>query len=202
RNYVKLGTISSATNGGRNFWLGNNPNATWNTGNGLSATPDLRERLQATPSEAEKDFIQFKDGLKFIWANPARAAALYAAKWLNFWRLYPRPSTGYKVNKHLAMLLSILSCGLVLGFALIGLRGAFQHNPDATGLLVGMILCLSSFYALFFTSVRFRMPIDPLLMIFATHAVASLWQRRRESLPSMHIDMKDRAKSSLLKRYP
>jgi len=53
RNKSAIGKPVIATNGGRNFWLGNNQRATATTGNNVALPKELDERLAAVTSELQ-----------------------------------------------------------------------------------------------------------------------------------------------------
>ncbi|MCR4437645.1 MAG: glycosyltransferase family 39 protein [bacterium] len=179
RNYVRLGAFTLTTNGGRNFWLGNNPAATADTGNEVALPPDLAQRLDQASSEVERDRIYYATGLAFIRQQPVRFLRLAASKAVAFWRLYPVPSTGFKQNERLSKVASIVTFGPLLGLAILGLIASWRRSPRENLAFLCLFIGFDVAHALYIAIVRLRLPLDVFLMPFAGFGVVWLVQRWR-----------------------
>src|SRR5262249_32611794 len=67
------------TGGGRQFWLGNNPDATGATNENPTPPAWLVDTLYTHP-EREREGIYYREGWRFVRANPGRALGLYFTK--------------------------------------------------------------------------------------------------------------------------
>ena len=167
RNYYKLGApILVSSNGGYNFWLGNYPGTEAATGNrNVEGRDEERDAIEAAHSnEAERDLAYFRAAIEHIQANPGRFLALSFSKALNLWRLYPAPmSIPLDFKKKLS---SILSYGLLLPFCLYWLFRNLRRNRGAR-LVFLFFLAYTLLHAVFISKVRFRLPLDPLVVLMA-----------------------------------
>ena len=200
RNYlVSKDFVPIAWQGGYNFYLGNNPNAS-----GWSATaPEVDETwwggykdaiwlaeeetgVKLKPSQIS-DFW-FTKGFDFIFSQPLSWLKLTAKKTLYFWR-------GYEISNNINIYLykdfsSVLN--LLLGKFMIhfpfGLIGALS--------ILGLLICLKDFrrYLLlylfilsysasvivFFVCARYRVPVIPFLIMFSSFSLWWLFEKIKE----------------------
>ena len=172
-----------ATQGGVNFWIGNNPQA-----DGISSVLPGSNRFwtldQATriaEREAKRDLGPggvsdqfYKMGREFWSARPSDALKLMVRKTLLFFNRFEVSN-----NKHIAYfagqtpglsLLILLNFALLLPLALL----AFWYKPKSN---VAGLWSITLVYAvsviLFFIASRFRMPVVPWLAILAGAGAAS-----------------------------
>lgn len=178
RNYTRLGAITLTTNGGRNFWLGNNPSATAHTGNEVAIPAELATKLAKVTSEVERDRIYYASALVFIRQHPERFLRLTVSKALAFWRLYPMPSSGFKQNETLSKVASIVTFGPVLALAIFGLWLSWPQAPRQNLAFLCLFVAFDLAHALYIAIVRLRLPVDAFLMPFASFAVGWLSTRR------------------------
>ena len=162
-----------ATNGGYNFWMGNNPAAKASTGNGIHIPGDLDQQLSQAKSETEKERFYYQDAFQFIKKNPSRFIQLTVLKALNLWRFYPTPDTGYKILPSLSKILSVMTYTPVFLLAVFGFILAWTQKKEIILFLL-LFISLTATYALFITKVRFRLPLDPYLIVLASYAIAKL----------------------------
>ncbi len=175
--------VPLAWNGGINFYLGNNPAA-----NGWSATsPEIKRTWLGGYNDAiifaEKDMNKklrpseisaywFQRGLRSILSRPIEWSVLMLKKIYLLVSSYELPNNqSIKTYRSFSFFLRIpvLSFGLVLVLAAVGLFTAPGTKP------VRIIQLFLIFYALtivfFFVPARYRMPLIPMLLIFAAHGV-------------------------------
>ena len=177
RNYGALGKpVAVSTNGGFNFWLGNHPDVTAETGNRM--TPRMQHELGTIyarhKNEAERDSVLYETGMRYISEDPRRFLKLWAAKSVNLWRLSPRPMTEVQPAGGMERLLSILSYGLLLPFAAVWLIRSIKNRAEARLILL-MFIVFTATHALFITKVRFRIPMDPYVIICAAGGLIALF---------------------------
>ncbi|HEV8377093.1 MAG TPA: glycosyltransferase family 39 protein [Candidatus Polarisedimenticolia bacterium] len=146
-----------------------------------------------TPGQASNFWL--RQGLQWIGANPGAWIKLLSTKLLIFWNAYELPDNYnyYEVRKVLLNPMT-LSGGLLSGPLLMPTAGYLDAGPFGLiaplGLLgmaltwrrwrplVWLYLVLFGYMAtvlLFFNFSRFRVPIVPILCLFAASAVVSLW---------------------------
>ena len=169
RNYVHYGRfVLVASNGGVNFWTGNNALA---LGEGdLAANPNIKRAQLALRaahpglSEEEMEPIYYREAFAWILANPGDWLLLEARK---FFYLVVPIGPSYTLHSKLYLTASLVSYGLLLPFAVAGfiLLGARRARSPGLWLLVAsaVAVCL-----VFFAQERFRIPvIDPALAVGA-----------------------------------
>jgi tetratricopeptide (TPR) repeat protein len=190
-----------STYAGINFYIGNRPAADGYT----ASTPqryesygeyedsvDLFARRKA--EEVEKHPLNgaavqrywLKEAWKEIAAAPERTALLLLKKIVLFWN-------GYEIrnNKDIYFALQftpaldwlhrvwsfrVLSPLALLGIVLVALKG---RSVEDLWLFLGVAAHVAS-VVLFFVCDRYRLPVTPLLIVFAAGALTTLWQWARE----------------------
>lgn len=169
RNQQAFGRpVLVSLNGGSNFWLGNYPGVTAATGNRW--TPEMRAAWSALrdryPDEAERDQAFYRQGIEFVQADPARFIWLSLSKAVYLWHLWPQPMTDQGHPEALVILGSVLSYGVLLLPALIGLGRALSRRREAWLVLL-FCLSYSAVHALYISKVRFRLPLDTFVIVYA-----------------------------------
>ncbi len=175
RNTHVLGQpVLVSLNGGENFWLGNYPGVTAATGNRM--TPEMRQELFAIhaqhPDEVERDRAFYRRGMEFVQADPWRFLTLSLSKAIYLWHLWPQPMTDQGHPDTLVILGSVLSYGVLLVPALIGLARALRRRPEAWLVLL-FCLSYSAVHALYISKVRLRLPLDTFVIVYG--AAGLLW---------------------------
>jgi 4-amino-4-deoxy-L-arabinose transferase-like glycosyltransferase len=126
----------------------------------------------------------------------------YAGKFLDFWRFFPNlassdPQYNLKIyqkdkriiNKNIFSLskwkdiIVPLAFGNVMLFAIFGCFFIHAHFKKVL-LLIFPILTLALTYSFFITTIRYRIPIEPFMLIIAAHGVGSLYDRVKGNSPS------------------
>jgi 4-amino-4-deoxy-L-arabinose transferase-like glycosyltransferase len=174
RNYAHYGRLMLvASDGGVTFWTGNHPLA---TGDGdMAANPALKlanESLRARHpglTEEAMEPIYYREAFAWIRAHPLAWIELECRKL--FYLAVPfGPS--YRVHSRLYFVASVLSYGLLLPCAIVGLA---RLGPRVARTPALWLMALSAVAAVlvFFMQERFRIPtIDPVLVILAGSAWA------------------------------
>ncbi|MFH1567349.1 MAG: hypothetical protein ABIL09_05055 [Gemmatimonadota bacterium] len=137
------------------------------------ADPDWRRdagwRIEARtfeeiPSEVERDRYWFRQGVSEVRADPIHYLRLSGERFLRFW-YFLRPDYN-------------LWYMLVLPFFAAGLA-RYGLTPGYSLLAAAGALSLGAFTFALYGSTRFRLPLEPLFIVFAAAFVRDLWDRRR-----------------------
>lgn len=112
----------------------------------------------------ERDKYCREKALGWIKNNPDKFTWLLYRRALHFWRLYPM--IAYKAEKAAA----IATSGIYFPLAAIGLLLALPFFKRIS-LLPALFLSYTLVHVFFATMIRYRVPIDPFVLIFAAYAV-------------------------------
>jgi len=181
------------SNGGLNFFLGNNPDAVgvyYNVDRlDLATDPDGRVFAESilqrpvTPSEASSYYLA--RAFTFIRTQPALFIGLQFRKALLFFHYKEISQLGYNyrfIAETAVPLLAYVPTFLVVGpLALIGCV-AFARQRRALALLYGFLLAQFLAVILFFVTDRFRLSAVPFMIVFAGAALDRIliwWQGKR-----------------------
>jgi 4-amino-4-deoxy-L-arabinose transferase-like glycosyltransferase len=179
RNEARLGSfIPVSTNGGLNLLLGNNPNATPTTGVDADITEYIETVGRRGYDEVEIDRYYREQALDWITANPGSAAVLYVGKLANFFN-YRSNVVSDSQQSGLTDALGALTYYPLLLLFVVRLA-MFRRVPlvRGEGLLALSYLGYAVTAAVFFTRIRFRVPVDQLMIgVVASGAVG--WYRLR-----------------------
>jgi hypothetical protein len=112
-----------------------------------------------------------KKTTSFIRADPRRAAKIIAGKALLFWRPWPYDPHTWWQRGAFGVYFTIL-----FALALYGAR-LVMSNPDWSPVWA-LFAYLTVLHSVFFTSLRYRLPLEPFLCLLAAVGVAGLLKRR------------------------
>ena len=175
------------TNAGYAFYFANHPiygtrfidilpNETY-----LSLVPDsLRQLNEPTMGDA-----LMKLSIQQILADPGRYVLLSLSRFETYFMFWPSMASGMLSN-----LTRVLSFGVALPFILAGVwlsLRQWRRNWRQLGLMYGFVLVYAGIHLLSWALVRYRLPIDAVMLIFASKAVVEMvaWLRARvRVLPS------------------
>ena len=173
RNYSATGEfIPVSVGGGREFLLGIVPGATGSSQSRM-ALPQEVEETRFTSDRMEWDRQCFRVGLEYARAEPGRFLRLYVAKFLNLYRFYPMTMTSNRFTGSKTTWISMLTYGPVLMLALAGVWIERRRWRDYLPPLA-VVAAFSLVYPAFTTCVRYRLPIDAYLILFAAVAIGAL----------------------------
>jgi len=175
RNYLKYNAFILISTGGQDFWLSNNDVAM-----SLETSPDLdmsapdkwvwfpKERhaeISKMP-KLEADRVFWKEGKEWIRDNPDKFAWLLPKRLLHFWRLWPKMASSR--DKMLAKMTS----GIYFPLAFAGVILSFRRYWKKTLLLILLFVSFTAAYLPFYCMVRYRVPLDPIVLIFTGYVLA------------------------------
>lgn len=142
------------------------------------------EPVQAGHETASQRSAYFyRRGLEFIAGSPVRYLGLMAKKTWLFWSgvEIKRNLDIYYAREYSALLATLLwdrgvsfPFGLVAPLSLLGLAWTWSRRDPELGLLRLYVLTYSASVILFFVTARYRMPVVPVLLLFAAEAVRRL----------------------------
>ncbi|PKM92545.1 MAG: hypothetical protein CVU80_02785, partial [Elusimicrobia bacterium HGW-Elusimicrobia-4] len=105
---------------------------------------------------------------EWIKNNPEKFRWLVKRRLIHFWRLYPMMA--YKWQKVVAMMTS----GIYIPLCLIGIILSIK-NFQKTSLLICLFIIYTLVHLPFVATLRFRIPIDPYIIIFAAYTIHFIW---------------------------
>ncbi|MDD2804843.1 MAG: glycosyltransferase family 39 protein [Elusimicrobiales bacterium] len=165
--------------------------AFWSETMGELSTPQSIEQTEpAIPEDwrylmtlplPERDKICKQKAKAWISENPDKLLALCWLRFKHFWRLYPMMA--YPWQKYAAMATS----GLYLPLAFFGLLLSWRQFKK-TSLLVALFGSYTLVHLFFVVVLRYRVPIDPFLMLLAAYAVTAVWERLRPTAQETNSD--------------
>jgi 4-amino-4-deoxy-L-arabinose transferase-like glycosyltransferase len=170
RNYAIYKTFVPGTlETGLFLYLGNNHLSTGGTGGWTKWGQD-----QFVPQDSgklftiESDRELTKKAIKFISCNPKRFLWLCWRKIVNMWRPFYADARFF--NK---LIMSLLDIPIMI-LAVLGIFLAFSNSFTKTCLLILLIIYLNVISLITISSIRYRYPIMPFLIIFAASALVYL----------------------------
>ncbi len=188
RNYSVHGQIVPVTTQfGINFWIGNNPNATgtdyykvYSAEKGLfilmteTLPPNTQQQLKSM-SEIERSQFFFNQGLKFIRYSPGKFFKLLFKKTYLYWWFAPSEiAASTDIAKYRGIYTIFYAPLLILGILGIALS-LRQSYVKRASLIFLTIFFISSIYILTHVGLmRYRVPLEAYLIMFASFAVMTL----------------------------
>ncbi len=184
RNAVVGGDfVPVSSQGGLNFYLGNSPGANgvyWNLGEVYQGRPEELNRDMATRVAEEREGRTMKpsevsrwwllNALAWLREYPGDAAKLY-------WRKFRLLVNDYEVSLNVDFYfmkfitpfhrLQIPWFGFIFPFGVMGLAMGWRRSPFARTMGAVFVAAYGLSVMIFFVSARYRLPMVPMLIIFA-----------------------------------
>ena len=154
-----------ASGGGRQFWVGNNARATAETTSPTQWNAAELESLARQPDELAQERWLYREGMRFVRAEPARAGRLYLKELGNLFALWPETFSRTRfVNGWSRWSQGLASAVIFLGVLLALPR---MRTDPVVWPILGAIASFALASAAFFTVMRYRMSIEPCLLWLA-----------------------------------
>jgi hypothetical protein len=174
RNYRVFGKfIVLRSNFGLELWLGNNPGVPDMWSPWLHPTDDLEEaekykRMGEIAYMADKQ----KEAYAFIRTHPADTANFAFRKFVNNWlAITDSPMDTWSASPFRLKAFVVMNALFSL-FALLGALFAYRERcPEALPYAIVLLVYPLIFY-LTHSSLRYRFPIDPIMMVLAAYGIA------------------------------
>jgi 4-amino-4-deoxy-L-arabinose transferase-like glycosyltransferase len=178
RNYRAFDTfVLLNTNAGFAFFWGNHPIHGYNFISILPADgPSYQELIPPELkglNEAELDRALLKRSLAFIQAEPGRYLILSVSRFEDYFKFWPAPDSSLISNVS-----RVLSFGLLLPFMLYGFFYYLRRALSSEALILYLfIVVYTAVHLLSWTLIRYRLPVDAVLLIFAGAALVKLQEK-------------------------
>ena len=168
--YVHGKFVPVSTQGGIQLYISNNPHATGVMVLDQAYVDRTRAQRFVNFSEADRDKLFQKEAIEFIRANPFRFFELCLIRVVELWKLYsPRVPLSHS-------LVVIGSFGVVLPFFLLQvIRRGWRRGPEM--LLTLIILSHTGLHMVYGSIVRYRIPVEPLVIAMAISGLCWIWGR-------------------------
>lgn len=175
-NYQKYGTIYFITQeGAHSLAAANNQQLAMGDRGSIAIPDEVKERVENL-SEDDRNEVYMDEAVGFILSHPLQFIRMYTYKFTTFWRLYPSTISKNQDTSKRNIVISAVFYALLLPIALLGM---FYTRKEwrRLFLLHGFIFGFALGYSLFIPSIRYRMPIEPFVILFAAFALLQLTQR-------------------------
>jgi len=166
RNYKIHGVFMlNSTDGGQAIFINNNEKSFKIEPSGVAYNYDALEFKGRNELEITK--ILYQRGVQFIKTNPRKFIQYVSYRFLNFWRLFPHTSLPDKPYSVKQIVISFSYVFPLFIFAILGFIYSLRDFRKKSILFL-VIFYYSSTYILVRATIRYRMPIEPYLIIFAS----------------------------------
>jgi len=117
----------------------------------------------------QKNKAMKEEAIDFIFNNPKNFIELGFRKFLRFWRPWPyaKEYSGWHI-----IIVSISTYGTVLFFSLAFLKRYFFKFKSRIYPIMFSIAYLMTVHIVTISSIRYRLPIEPFLIVFASYFVS------------------------------
>lgn len=184
RNYLVHRTfIPLTTRGGRSFLCVYNKDNFYRGDLNLRYRKVLAEGDMMKPVEQERFF--YRQTVDFIKKHPKEYLRICGLSFLQFWRLYPNPNC----YSQKYIITSLLTYGLLLPFSLFGIVLSFKRWRKAF-FLYAVILAFTIIHLFFESQVRYRSPIMPYMIIFASVGILDVYGKTIKKIYITHKNCK------------
>lgn len=172
---------------GLNLWLGNNSLGSGTffskTGGDLNLFISQNFSHALKLSEVEQDAIFYKEAIGYIKANPVNYVKTVFKRFYYYWWFPPdefitKSTLFYKKLMGIPYFVILISCS-------IGIFSAMKSNGRDCLLLIMLLFSISFLYSLFVVGhLRFRMPVEPYLLLFASQTIFDIFKKIRKTIGS------------------
>jgi 4-amino-4-deoxy-L-arabinose transferase-like glycosyltransferase len=175
-NYAAYGSfVRLNLQSGFVLYSGNNPMN--HSGGGIDGVDLDNHRFDDISDPAARDRAFRDAALTYIKEHPGRFVELAWLKFVRFWQPWPYAQE-YKSSFYVVV--SILSYGPILLLSLLYLRLWGRQDLRKIGPVLIFTVYLTAVHCVLIGSIRYRLPIEPFLIIFASVALrrllASAWK--------------------------
>lgn len=119
----------------------------------------------------EKNNAMKKAAFAFIQENPQRFIELAGIKFIRFWRLWPYAP---EYENPLYIVISLASYGVILMLSIVFLIQYRKIKFRAISPILLLILYFTAVHMVLIASIRYRLPLEPFLIIFASVVLVNI----------------------------
>jgi hypothetical protein len=178
RNAVSLHAfVPVSTNDGINLLLGNSEHTTAGSGTNVDIARYDQEAKDRHLDEVGINKFFSQSGVDWVTAHPGDAAVLYVKKVANSFAYSSEMATSGQGNRAADLLLALTYYPLLALAAWRVISARKRPLSAEEKLAVGLIVLNLLLLAVFFTRLRFRVPLDGLTILLAASAVVHLLRR-------------------------
>jgi 4-amino-4-deoxy-L-arabinose transferase-like glycosyltransferase len=164
RNAVVLGTPVLATEGGQVLWAAYNPRASELHANGYVYVEPLPEAVVPGGTELELSAQYARAGLAYLKTQPLAPLLHLPAKAWNMWRPV---FAGAKLQTWVVFGVSYVSLIVLAVYGWTGTRNPSARIHAASRIPMWFVVVITASHLLMIAEVRYRMPIEMALAVFA-----------------------------------
>jgi hypothetical protein len=169
RNYQLWGHLAlSEAQFGHVFWNGNHPDHLGNF-HPFKVFP-IPEEVLALNNDVLITNALLRLAIQNILADPWSFVLLTVTRLREFFVFWPTADSSVQAN-----LLRVLSFGLIVPFALYGVVGNLRRFADLAPIYLFFVVH-TGIYAVTWTMVRYRVPLDPFFILFAAYTLQQIGQ--------------------------
>jgi len=119
--------------------------------------------------ETERDRVFYRGAIRFIKEQPVRYAGVVLRSLAKLWRLYPY-ARAYAFHYQLIKWVGLLSDGWIIPLGFVGMLLAGRRFPE-TDLFLATVFSVTFTYMLFWSIIRYRLPMMPFMILFCAHSL-------------------------------
>jgi 4-amino-4-deoxy-L-arabinose transferase-like glycosyltransferase len=195
RNAIEMDAfIPVATNASTTLWSGHNSEA---NGGATYASPELLARipkgLNSTEHEVAEARLLRREAIHWAIRNPHKELGLIPRKLIalgnatsNVFNIWFNAPGDYEVGTSSRAFFGVVGDAFdyflilltVSALALLGARRLWRLHPMMRGVLAYLAACLFVYGFVYYGQFRYRLPMEPLMILVATPLVVSVWQAR------------------------
>jgi 4-amino-4-deoxy-L-arabinose transferase-like glycosyltransferase len=172
RNYYLLDSfVPFTTSASENLYLGNNAH---NLAGGIDWSRDVDgnevAKIRAMPSEVDRQKAFGAKALSYIVDEPFRFLKTAGLKFIRFWNVVPNAA---EYSGLFYAIVSALSFGPILFFAILSV--ALMKDRRKAVPIYLLIGYLTFVHTVTIASLRYRLPLEPFLIVLASWSVSRAW---------------------------
>lgn len=122
----------------------------------------------------ERNNAMKQAAFKFIEANPQRFIELARIKFIRFWRLWPYAP---EYENPLYIIMSLASYGVILVLSIIFSIRYMKVNFRRISPILLLIFYFTTVHMVLIASIRYRLPLEPFLIIFASVVLVNIMDK-------------------------
>jgi 4-amino-4-deoxy-L-arabinose transferase-like glycosyltransferase len=175
RNFSIFGAfVPFATGSGVNLYVGNNPgnpngDIDWET----LVEPEVFKRIGAIADERERDRAFIAAAVSFIKQDPTGFVVRAGKKFVRFWNVVPNAQA---FNRGFYRIVSAASYGPVLFLAILSVL-RWRRDWVLLAPMALLIAYLTLIHMITIASLRYRLPLEPLLIVLAAGPISAMVRR-------------------------
>jgi 4-amino-4-deoxy-L-arabinose transferase-like glycosyltransferase len=172
-NYARYGEfVRLDLASGMVLYTGNNPLNT--SGGGITKKDVDFSQFQKFNDPVQRSQALLNAAVKFIKADPGHFVAMMPVKFARLWRPWPYTD---EYHSALVVLVSVISAAPTFILALIGLAMTLRSHFFRLLPCMAYVAYLTLVHVVTFGSVRYRVPLEPFVLIFAAAGLVELLRR-------------------------